>query len=260
MPRVNIVGQDRLRSVSQAPGCVSDGTTHAWIDGAAPIHLHRHVLDAGQGITIGPATDDCLAYVWKGRVEAGRTALPAGSSIIVEHGGTVRLNAGENEAVLVMFTAVSAPVQGAGGHVHLLPNSQVPRNPDLGTPGVGGGMHADGTCPTCGVWLHENTFAGVPGLSPEQAAGGIHAHSEDELIFVTSGQIRLGQRLFDAGTAIGIAADTLYGLSPGPEGMTFVNFRPGPPSAIRFANGAEMDEQAYWRDRLDRPEYLEPAL
>ena len=260
MPRVNIVGQDRLRSVSQAPGCVSDGTTHAWIDGAAPIHLHRHVLDAGQGITIGPATDDCLAYVWQGRVEAGRTALPAGSSIIVEHGGTVRLNAGENEAVLVMFTAVSAPVQGAGGHVHLLPNSQVPRNPDLGNAGRRWRHACRRHLPDLRGLAAREHLRRSARLSPEQAAGGIHAHSEDELIFVTSGQIRLGQRLFDAGTAIGIAADTLYGLSPGPEGMTFVNFRPGPPSAIRFANGAEMDEQAYWRDRLDRPEYLEPAL
>ena len=93
--------------------------------------------------------------------------------------------------------------------------------------------------------------------SPEQTARGIHSHSEDEVIFITSGAIRLGQKLFPAGTAVAIAAGTLYGIAPGPEGMSFINFRAGTPSDIRFASGMAMSETDYWKQRLPRPEYLE---
>ncbi len=148
----------------------------------------------------------------------------------------------------------------AGGHVHLLPAGRVPRAEELaGSTGVGGGMHADGQCPTCEVWLHENHFAPGPGFSPEAAAKGIHSHSEDEVIFITAGAIRLGAKLFPAGTAVAIAGDTLYSIAPGPEGMAFINFRAGTPSDIKFASGMSMSETDYWKQRLPRPEYLSPV-
>jgi hypothetical protein len=124
---------------------------------------------------------------------------------------------------------------------------------------VGGGMHADSACPTCELWLHENHFPPMAPLSPEAQAKGVHCHSEDEIIFVTSGQIRLGNRLFDAGTAVAIAADTLYSLSAGPDGMSFINFRAATPGDIRFSSGMAMSETQYWQDRLPRPGYLAPA-
>ena len=96
-------------------------------------------------------------------------------------------------------------------------------------------------------------------LSPEAQAKGVHCHSEDEILCVTSGRVRLGNRVFYAGTAVAIAADTLYSLSAGPEGMSFINFRAATPGDIRFAGGMAMSETQYWQDRLPRPGYLAPA-
>jgi hypothetical protein len=259
MPRVKVIGESGVRAVPPPPGCASQGRVSAYLHGDAPLHLHRHELAQGHALMIGPGPVDALAYVWRGAVRAGGGSLPAGSSAIVEHGALIDLVAEADDTAVLVFAAAKPEGQRAGGHVHLLPASQVPRNPDLGSPGVGGAMHADAGCETCALWLHENHFAGSPGLSPEIAARGIHSHSEHEIIFVTEGEIRLGQKLFCAGTAVAIAADTLYSLSPGPDGLSFINFRAGRPGAIQFANGSAMDEPAYWRERLARPEYLEPA-
>lgn len=263
-PKIRLVTPDKAHAAPLPAGMAGDGRAEAYLDDARdPIHLHRHCLGDGERLELGPLAADCVVYVWQGAVLAGGAMLAAGSSAIVEHGKRAAFaGAGEGEAVLLTFAA-SAPVSHgrAGGHVHLLPAGQVPGAAELsGSGGVGGGIHADGSCPTCEVWLHENHFAPRPEpLSAEDARRGIHSHSEAEVIFITSGAIRLGARLFPAGTAVAIAADTLYHIAPGPEGMSFVNFRAGTPSDIRFANGHTMSETQYWIDRVPRPQYIEAA-
>ena len=262
MARVTIAALDKAQPVEAPDGITGAGRTLALFGGAAqPLHLHLHRIKAGERLEIGPGDSDRLGYVWHGGIAAGGEPLPAGSSLIVEAGAALTVTGGDDGADLLTFAAAqpaSAPL--GGGHVHLLPAARVPRTADLGgASGVGGAMHANGDCPTCAVWLHENHFPASAGLSPEDAARGIHSHSEAEIIFVTAGRIRLGNRLFDTGTAVAIAADTLYSLSAGPEGMSFINFRAGKPGDIRFASGANVDEPAYWRERVARPEYLEPA-
>ena len=141
--------------------------------------------------------------------------------------------------------------------MRLLPAERVPRMAaEPGSSGVSGGLHADSDWPGSAVWLHENHFPGGMELSPEQAARGIHSHSEDEIIFVTAGAMRLGQRLVGPGTAIAIAADTLYSFTASPEGLSFVNFRAAMPGDIHFASGASISETGYWRERVGRPDYL----
>lgn len=54
-----------------------------------------------------------------------------------------------------------------------------------------------------------------------------HAHHEDEIVYITAGEIHVGKRVLGAGSAIYVERDTLYGLRAGPEGCTFLNFRPG---------------------------------
>ena len=262
MAKVSIAALDKATPVSCPDGMSGCGDTRAFFAGDGhPLHLHLHRLKPGETLRIGPRRTECLGYVWHGAVEAGGETLPAGSSLIVENGASLAVTGAGGGAELLSFAAAkSSPAPRAGGHVHLLPVARVPRNPDLGgVSGVGGGMHADAGCPTCEVWLHENRFPASDGLTAEDAARGIHSHSEDELIFVTEGRVCLGNRLFDTGTAVAIAADTLYSLSAGPEGMTFVNFRAAKPGDIRFVNGMRVDEPAYWRERVARPEYLEPA-
>lgn len=55
-----------------------------------------------------------------------------------------------------------------------------------------------------------------------------HAHSSSEIIYVTAGALHLGAHMCGPGSAIFIAADTLYGFRAGPAGATFLNFRGDP--------------------------------
>jgi quercetin dioxygenase-like cupin family protein len=54
----------------------------------------------------------------------------------------------------------------------------------------------------------------------------IHAHEEDEIIFVLTGQMQVGSRVLGPGASVFIKGNTLYGFKVGHQGMTFLNFRP----------------------------------
>ena len=269
MAKVAVVGPERARAVSAVRGLVGAAELRCYVDGAGDsIHLHLARLGAGETLRVGALVGDCAAYVWHGEVAAGPkgkgAALAAGSSAIVERGAVLELTGAGEGAQVLLFAAAAAASEGAanvtgGGHVHLLPVAQVPRMaPEAGASGVSGGLHADSACPTCTVWLHENHFPGGMDLSAEQAARGVHSHTEDEIIFVTDGEIRLGSKLYGPGTALAIAADTLYGFTAGPLGLSFVNFRAAMPGDISFAHGAKMSETGYWREKVARPVYLSP--
>ena len=234
----------------------------AYFDGAGdPIHLHLHSLQPAERLVISPMANDCSVYVWQGAVVAGGVDLAAGSSAVVGRGASLEVTglelagAGGEEALVLCF-AGSADKDGLGT-VRLLPAARVPRMAaEPGASGVSGGLHADSDWPDSTVWLHENHFPCGMELTPDQAARGIHSHSEDEIIFVTAGAMRLGHKLVGPGTAIAIAADTLYSFTAGPEGLSFVNFRAAMPGDIRFANGASINETGYWRERVGRADYL----
>jgi len=54
----------------------------------------------------------------------------------------------------------------------------------------------------------------------------VHAHTEDEIIAVVEGELRLGSQVCGAGSSIFVPAKTLYGFKVGPQGVRFLNFRP----------------------------------
>ena len=262
MAKVTVVSMDEVWPVPQPAGIAGKAGTAAYLAREQdPLHLYLHIFKPGDRLEIGPREIDTLFYVWKGEVEAGGRKLAAGSSLLVEHGGSVAIAVGQGQALLISFAAAKPPAQPrAGGNVHLLPADRVPRADNLGESGVGGGMHYDSSLPTCEVWPHENHFGPGEAPSPEDAKRGVHCHSEDEIIFVTDGQIRLGNKLCGPGTALAIAADTMYSFTPGPEGLSFINFRAGTPGDIQFANGTAISETGYWQDNLARrPEYLQPV-
>jgi hypothetical protein len=78
---------------------------------------------------------------------------------------------------------------------------------------------SDGTCPTCEIALFDVSSDEDPGRSRA------HTHSADEIIYVVSGQMRLGRRLVPAGTSLCISGGTRYAQSAGPGGCTFLNYR-----------------------------------
>ena len=61
---------------------------------------------------------------------------------------------------------------------------------------------------------------------PANAQIKVHAHDEEEIIWVAEGEIRLGRRAFGPGSSVYIAANTLYSFSAGPDGLHMLNFRP----------------------------------
>lgn len=258
MARIHVVSPDKTRKAGLPPDCAGDGDVRSYLAASDfPLRLDECRLGPGAGLTIGPVSVECIGYVWHGSASAGGHRLDAGSSFIVEKGQELAVTATEAGCTILLFAA-SSPHPATGGHVHILPNERVPRDNEINVWGVSGGMHADSACETCDIWLHENGFPAGQPKSHAEAALGVHSHSEDEIIFIVSGQIRLGRKLFPEGTAIAIPGDTLYTFTPGPEGMRFINFRAAMPSVIHFANGETMDETGYWRDKLPRPEYLDP--
>jgi hypothetical protein len=222
-----------------------------------PNHLSLHRLDSDRRVLLTGEPAARLAYVWSGGIAVAGRSLPAGSVVIAEQGARVELEGRDTESRVLVFNASSASDRVCDGRIHILPADRSPRVEGLGASGVGGTLFADGGCPSCGVWLHENRF---PANSPPPAdpRAGIHSHDESEIIFVTAGQMQLGKRLVGPGTAIAIEAGALYSFQPGDEGLTFVNFRAGRPGLIHFADGRNVDEVGVWA-HLDRPlEYLAP--
>lgn len=257
MPKVSVKGVAHAKAVPLPPDLRGDGQARAYFCGAGqPLHLHAIDLPTGGFLHIEGGAIDKVIYVWRGQVAADDQPLGPGSSIIFERGGKGQITTIEPATLLAFSAGQAAASSHAGGHVHLLPAERAPRSENLGgSVGLGGVMHADADCPTCSVWLHENRFPGGNATRLDAEAG-IHSHSEDEIIFVLDGEIRLGARLYGPGTALAIAADTLYSFTAGPTGLHFANFRASKPGDIQFANGASISETAYWRDRLPRPDYL----
>jgi hypothetical protein len=217
-----------------------------------PIRLQCHQMKPRSMFEVVGQPNDRLVYVWKGSVESSGRALITGSSAIVEFGARLRLSANANTASLLIFNlSERRPGDREGGHVHLLPSEKVSRTPCFrGNAGIGGGLHADARCPTCRVWLHEQVYDSA---DKETAT---HSHSEDEIIFVTRGGLRLGNRTYGPGTAFAIAAHVKYGFHSGPDGLQFINFRGSSPTYTSADGSMVLDEGELWRSTLGAPAYL----
>jgi hypothetical protein len=247
-----------LKTIDKAPrsdpptGSSGAIETRALFDRAAdPIHAHAHALAAGATLRIDGKPSDHVVYVWKGAVEAKGAVLDTGSSIVAEHGTAVDVTAGADGATLIEFgTAGRSAEAGAGGHLHLLPSDRVPRIETTAGLNIGSAIFADSHCPTCRVWLHETEFR-----NPDEPVD-VHSHSEDEVIFVTGGSIRLGNAVHGPGAALFVAADTNYGFSTGPDGLTFVNFRPSSPTYTSADGKMVMDEAKFFVENVGKPDYL----
>jgi hypothetical protein len=259
MPKVLIRTVEQTTTTALPAGYAGTATSRRYFaDQSAVLQLDAFEYRHSDTLQFGRCDIDRVAYVWSGAISALDHTLRAGSSFIVEHGCELQTHGeAENCAVLVFSAPTPNRQHRAGGHIHLLPTARVPRSVDLGgASGVAGGMHADAACPTCEVWLHENSFPGTSESQRMDAEAGIHSHTEDEIIVVTGGQICLGSRLYGPGTALAIAANTLYSFTAGPDGLSFVNFRASAPGLISFRNRPAVDERGYWSSRLPRPVYV----
>jgi hypothetical protein len=253
MAKVQFVTHEKAAPI-EAPACGRGQIqSRAYFDKEAdPLHLRVHELAADTVLFSNPRTDT-LVYVWMGTVAAQGVHLAERSSLIVECGASVEIVAVENAATLLFFT----PKKQRSGErtaprLRLLPRERVPCNRDLGGQGLAGGaLHADASPMSCHLWLHENDFY----LGGNPVA--VHSHTEDEIIFVRDGELRVGHRAYGPGAALAIAANTKYGFQVGPAGLSFVNFRASAPTYKSCDGTHSMDEAEFWRSQTGRPEYLE---
>lgn len=54
----------------------------------------------------------------------------------------------------------------------------------------------------------------------------IHAHDEEEIMYVVAGEMLVGKRALRPGASIYVAGSTLYSFRAGPDGLRVLNFRP----------------------------------
>ncbi len=255
MAKISIATLDDAKATEPPVGAAGEIQSRAFFEGESdPIHLYWHRLSPNATVEVSGDPADRLVYVWDGSVDAGGRPLATHSSAIVEFGASLTLRAGAGGATLLVFNVrARRPDDRAGQHVHLLPTEAVSRTESFyGSDGIGGGLHADAQCPTCRVWLHEQSYV------HEGKETALHSHSEDEVIFVTGGSIRLGNRVYGPGTALAVAANAKYAFFSGPGGLQFINFRGSSPTYTSADGAIVLDEAELWRSALGSPQYVAP--
>jgi uncharacterized cupin superfamily protein len=60
---------------------------------------------------------------------------------------------------------------------------------------------------------------------PPNTDAAVHAHDNNEIIYIVEGEMRVGAHLLKAGASIYIQGRTLYGFVTGSQGVHFLNFR-----------------------------------
>lgn len=79
---------------------------------------------------------------------------------------------------------------------------------------------ADSTCPTCRLaFFHVARSDGYAKDLP-------HTHTQDEIIYILAGSIIFGRHEYGPGHALCIPANVRYSVTTGPDGMSFLNYRP----------------------------------
>jgi hypothetical protein len=206
-------------------GHVLDGAARARLVSPPGFSLWMVVaeLDDGATITWPAVHGDEAVYVQTGAFAVdGRTAPARGAAIV--------------EADVPARGRAVGPTR----IVHMGPVD--PRPPDDGIHGPAGagprGVHvvgprgtwaaaaptsdshyfADSTCPTCRI-----TLLSVGRSAPYESP--VHSHTQDELIHVVAGGIRLGRRHVGPGDTLAIAAGTRYGFRGDDDGFVFLNHR-----------------------------------
>ena len=196
------------------------------------IHLRVYEMAPGARIDIQHAATGHALYVWDGSASAEGTHLASGGALIVEHGGSASLEAGPSGTKVAHFqrNPAFAPVDTkAGGHVHVVPPEGIFNCP-VSASDAAYVIWADSSCPTCDLWLHQTH------MPRPTNQGGHHFHSEDEMVFLVGGSMKLGNRTLQPGTALAISANTIYGFGVPQGGTRFINFRCRESFVVRTKN------------------------
>jgi quercetin dioxygenase-like cupin family protein len=182
------------------------------------------VLEPGTELEWGTEHGDEALYVRSGELEVDGTRVEEGGMVIVESGIPAVVRAVVQTSVLHQApTAADVPTDGLFGApaeanrgVHAFGPSDAPQ---LGFGAVVGNHFADGTCPTCRI----SCFVVDGRQSPPYFAPS-HVHSEDEIVHILDGELRIGRHKLTPGMSAAIPRGRRYGFRT-KGGFRFLNYR-----------------------------------
>jgi hypothetical protein len=181
-----------------------------------PLWLVDLSLDDGGRLEWPGAHGDEAVYVLSGAAAVDGRACPADGAVVVESGVRASLVA-EGPARVAHFGTRAADAHD-GRVVHVFGPGGQWRSGQL--EGVKAVWFTDSTCPTCRAALFVVD-------APDRFRGPSHSHSQDEIVYLIGGGVRMGARVHRAGTALSIAADVRYAFVGLEGGHRFLNFRAG---------------------------------
>ncbi|MYH96007.1 MAG: hypothetical protein F4129_05790 [Acidimicrobiia bacterium] len=227
MSAVDVIHAAEVKASTRYPATtveVSGGLTARPVspDGAS-LWLIAADLAAGTELRWGTGHGDEAVYVRSGSLAVDGRVCPADGAMVVEAGVAASAIAESDTSILHMGPADSAPptdglrgpadsegrsvrVVGPGGVWATVDDSQRTR------------FFSDASAPTNRLWL-------LASDRPQYFESSAHSHSQDELIHVLRGEIRVGRRVVGAGDTLWVAADRRYKLYSGDDGVHFVNYR-----------------------------------
>lgn len=216
----------------QAPTCRLEGAASSKF--LAPhdysLWLVASELAAGAALAWDAEHGDEIVYVESGTLEVdGRTCGPRGV-VVIESRAVATIASAEPTSLLHFGQRVVDPPddgpygppspEGHGVHV-------------VGPRGIWEAVddvresryYADAQCPTCRVTLLYTSRTCA-------YKADVHSHTEDELMYVVKGEMRIGPSVATPGTAIAIPAGRRYGFRSPEAGYGFLNFRPDMASVV----------------------------
>jgi len=170
-------------------------------------------LESGSALHVGLPHGDQALFVEQGELGIDGRVCRAGGTVVIE--ARAELTAQARSATRLLHMGAREAEPGIGATVHVIGPRGVYEALE---PGRETRFMADATCPGCSLWLlfTARSFAYE---SP------IHSHSQDELIYVLRGEIRIGSLTVGTGASVFIAADQPYRFRSGDEGFAFLNYR-----------------------------------
>jgi hypothetical protein len=191
-------------------------------DGAS-LWLVAADLAAGTELRWGTEHGDEAVYVRSGSLTVDGRVCPADGAVVVEAGVAATATAESDTSIVHMGPADSVPpagglrgpadtegrgvrVVGSDGLWATVDETQRTR------------FFSDASSPTNRLWLLATD-------RPQYFESSAHSHSQDELIHVLRGEIRVGRRVIGEGDTLWVAADRRYKLYSGNDGVHFINYR-----------------------------------
>ncbi|MCY4434778.1 MAG: hypothetical protein OXE45_14035, partial [bacterium] len=180
-------------------------------------------LAAGTELRWGTEHGDEAVYVRSGSLIVDGRVCPADGAVIVEAGVAATATAESDTSIVHVGPADSAPpIDGLRGPADTDGRGVRVVGPDGLWATVDDTQRtrffSDASAPTNRLWLLATD-------RPQYFESSAHSHSQDELIHVLRGEIRVGRRVVGVGDTLWVAADRRYKLYTGDDGVHFINYR-----------------------------------